>query len=73
MTLIALAFSLLARQQVVVEMNDGVRDLRVGKTGVRVEVRNRGNGLAEPPPPEPDRRYFSEEELESDRLCDSWD
>ena len=73
MQIFALSFLALLPPQVVVEMNDGVRELQVGKTGVRVEVRNRGNDLASPPPPAPGRRVFTEEEVKEERFCDSWD
>jgi hypothetical protein len=49
--LMAAVLAVLSPQDVVVEMNDGVRELQVGKTGVRVEVRNRGTGGPSAPVP----------------------
>ncbi len=42
--LMAAVLALVSPQDVVVEMNDGVRELQAGRTGIRVEVRNRGTG-----------------------------
>ena len=39
----------LMSQDVVVEMNDGVREVRAGKTGVRVEMRTNGDDHSELP------------------------
>ena len=55
-------------QDVVVEMNDGVRTIG----GVRVEVRNRGVEGAGRPDPKPDQRFVSDEDLDSAPLCNSW-
>ena len=70
---LALALMLWSAPQVVVEMDDGVRELRIGGKEVRVEVRNRGEDPAEPGPPRPGQRVFTDEEIESERFCDSWD
>lgn len=50
-TLIVALLAWVSPQDVVVEMNDGVRELQVGKTGLRVEVRNRGTGGPSAPVP----------------------
>lgn len=65
--------TLLLPQDVVIEMNDGVREVRVGKAAVRVEVRNAGEEGSSGSRPDPQQRWFHEEELESTRLEEAWD
>jgi hypothetical protein len=63
----------LASQDVVVEMNDGVRELRAGKVGVRVEVRNHGeDGPGAVPPPPAGAKYFRKEWLNRQECANAW-
>ena len=67
-----LALLLAADQDVVIEMSDGTREVQVGKTGVRIEVHNRGDDEGHLLPSAVSAKFITKEMADSGGKAKAW-